>query len=154
GGITFHNTTIFSAGMDNGRTLTNAGITTDLGGGGFQMRTGTTINNLGTWNMFFNGNATFNQISGTTTIFPVNYFGNGTGGMTVNTLNVSGGTLNINGPLEGNLVVTGGTVFGASTISGNVTNSATISPGSSPGILTINGDYTQTASGVLNIEIG
>src|SRR5262249_13146351 len=55
---------------------------------------------------------------------------------------------------EGNLVVTGGTVFGASTISGNVTNSATISPGSSPGILTINGDYTQTASGVLNIEIG
>ena len=32
-------------------------------------------------------------------------------------------------------------------------NNGAVSPGSSPGILTINGNYTQTATGVLNIEL-
>src|SRR5262249_31017005 len=78
------------------------------------------------------------QISGTTTVFPVGSFGSGTGGMVV-----------------GTMVITGGTVGGTGTITGNVLNtSGTFGPGSSPGILTINGDYTQSASGVLNIEIG
>jgi hypothetical protein len=35
-----------------------------------------------------------------------------------------------------------------------VTNKATVAPGASAGILTVNGDYKQTAAGSLNIEIG
>jgi hypothetical protein len=33
-------------------------------------------------------------------------------------------------------------------------NEGAVSPGSSPGILTVSGNYTQTATGVLNIELG
>ena len=48
----------------------------------------------------------------------------------------------------------GGSLHSGGTINANVTNSGNISPGSSPGILTINGNYTQGASGTLNMEIG
>ena len=40
------------------------------------------------------------------------------------------------------------------TIRGSVTNSGQCSPGASPGTLTINGNYTQLPTAVLNIEIG
>jgi hypothetical protein len=38
-------------------------------------------------------------------------------------------------------------------IDGNVVIGGTISPGNSPGILTIDGNYTQTSSGVYDAEI-
>lgn len=38
-------------------------------------------------------------------------------------------------------------------INGNVTNNGTVNPGNSPGTLSINGDFTQTSSGTLQIEI-
>jgi hypothetical protein len=49
-----------------------------------------------------------------------------------------------------------GVLAGSGTVEGSVTNSGTVSPGGdgSAGILTITGDYTQTATGVLNIDIG
>jgi hypothetical protein len=44
---------------------------------------------------------------------------------------------------------------GTGTIAGNVNNVAgTVTPGASPGILTITGNYTQGASGTLGMEIG
>jgi len=57
---------------------------------------------------------------------------------------LSGGTFNF----------TGGTLSGTGTINGTVVNGAVVSPGSSPGTLTINGNYTQTAAGVLQMELG
>jgi len=42
---------------------------------------------------------------------------------------------------------------GGGVISGDVFNSGVVSPGNSPGTLTIDGDFTQTASGALDIEI-
>ncbi len=61
-------------------------------------------------------------------------------------LNVSGGALTNNAGYN----ITGtGTLFA----SGGVINNGTISPGASPGTLTIVGDYTQNASGLLNIEL-
>ena len=52
-------------------------------------------------------------------------------------------------------VLSGGTLKGTGTVNANVNNSAgTVSPGLSPGILTISGNYTQGASGVLDMEIG
>jgi hypothetical protein len=47
-----------------------------------------------------------------------------------------------------------GTLSGSTTLVGNVTNEGTVSPGASPGILNITGDYAQTAFGVLKIDIG
>ena len=67
------------------------------------------------------------------------------------TLNTSGSALNI-GTLN---VGVGGALTGTGTIQGNVNNVAgTVSPGASPGILTISGNYTQGASGVLDMQIG
>lgn len=73
----------------------------------------------------------------------------------------SGDTLNIDG--GGSFIVTDGTVVNSGNITGagsldvtggTVTNSGNISPGTSPGILNISGDYTQDSSGSLNIELG
>jgi hypothetical protein len=72
-----------------------------------------------------------------------------TGGSTV----VAGGTT-----LAANqgLLLQGGTLSGTGTINANVTNSGQVNPGGdgTAGILTINGSYTQTDSGVLSIDLG
>ena len=47
-----------------------------------------------------------------------------------------------------------GTCSGTGTISGSLNNGGTVAPGNSPGILTVDGDYTQGGSGTLAIEIG
>ena len=83
-----------------------------------------------------------------------------------NALNLMGNTLTKMGVgtvVFHNDLVTGGgavnvqqgTVSGKGTVSGNVHNSGgTIAPGSSPGQLTITGNYTQQAGATLEIEIG
>lgn len=49
----------------------------------------------------------------------------------------------------------GGVLQGTGMLMGNVSNSGgVIRPGTSPGILTINGDFTQTTGGTLELEIG
>ena len=53
-----------------------------------------------------------------------------------------------------NTLTNQGTLAGAGTIAANVINNSVVSPGASPGLLTIAGNYTQTASGTLNIELG
>jgi hypothetical protein len=67
----------------------------------------------------------------------------------------AGSTLLTGGGLEGSLVdVAGGTLSGSGTISAtNIVNAAEFRPGSSPGALTIQGPYLQTAQGKLVIEI-
>ena len=56
---------------------------------------------------------------------------------------------------SGNLEILQGNVFGNGTVGGDVTNTAgTVAPGNSPGILTIDGSYTQGATGTLALEIG
>jgi T5SS/PEP-CTERM-associated repeat protein len=81
--------------------------------------------------------------------------GSGTGGVTVGgsgtgSLNVSNGGLLVGSATVG----TSGSLSGDGLISGTVTNSGLVSPGNSPGILTILGDYTQTNNGILQIELG
>ncbi|MEJ7590081.1 MAG: hypothetical protein WKF77_00880 [Planctomycetaceae bacterium] len=46
-----------------------------------------------------------------------------------------------------------GTLKGNATVGGQLSNQGNLSPGNSPGIVTVNGNYTQTSSGTLNIEI-
>ncbi len=65
------------------------------------------------------------------------------------------GATAVDGTLTANSTVTisGGVLSGAGTVNGDVVNAALVSPGDSPGTLTINGNYTQTAAGALNVEI-
>jgi hypothetical protein len=73
-------------------------------------------------------------------------------------LTQSGGTLFVNGTLDygvQTLTFDGGTVQGGGTITaGTVSNTGgTVHPENSPGVLTVNGDYTQGAGGTLDTNI-
>lgn len=59
----------------------------------------------------------------------------------------------VNAPAAG-FVFTTGQLSGVGTINGNVTVGTALSPGSSPGTLVITGNYVQTATGTLNVELG
>lgn len=66
----------------------------------------------------------------------------------------SGGSTTVNGTLEAaNVYLNGGVLNGAGTIQANVVNAALLVPGDPFGTLTVQGDYTQTATGVLLIQI-
>lgn len=70
-------------------------------------------------------------------------------------VNVTGGTVIVDGTLQANTVtISGGRVGGSEgTIAADVTNSGgTVAPGASVGTLVIDGTYTQTAGGRLEIE--
>ncbi|HTL55314.1 MAG TPA: hypothetical protein VL361_06520 [Candidatus Limnocylindrales bacterium] len=52
------------------------------------------------------------------------------------------------------LNVQGGTLSGPGTIDATLVNGGIVRPGGSPGTLTVTKDYQQTATGILNIELG
>jgi hypothetical protein len=54
---------------------------------------------------------------------------------------------------NGTTIRPNGVLSGHGTLAGSVTNEGTIAPGSSPGALEINGDFTQASTGMLAIEI-
>ena len=67
---------------------------------------------------------------------------------------VNGGTLKVNGSINGSVtVLEASKLKGSGTINGNVANSGIISPGNSPGILSINGSYTATTGSRYDAEI-
>lgn len=73
---------------------------------------------------------------------------------------ISAGTLevgdasHVHASVAGTVAVqSGGALLGHGIIGGNVSNAGTVMPGGSVGVLTVNGNYTQNASGTLNIEI-
>jgi autotransporter-associated beta strand protein len=64
----------------------------------------------------------------------------------------SGSTLENNGVITNSVVVnSGGTLMGRGTFTGNLTGNGTTSPGNSPGILTVAGNYVE--NGTLKIEV-
>jgi len=68
----------------------------------------------------------------------------------------SGGVTELSGgTLGGTLTLTGGALRGTGTVDGDVVNTAgTVAPGTSPGTLTVTGDYNQGDTGTLEVEIG
>jgi len=67
------------------------------------------------------------------------------------TINLGAGILN---PGETLILDTGDSLIGSGTLDSNLVNAGTVSPGASPGIITVDGDYTQDSSGTLAIELG
>jgi fibronectin-binding autotransporter adhesin len=71
----------------------------------------------------------------------------------------NGGTTTIDGgfilPSNGSLALKGGTLGGSGTVTGNVNNTGgTVTPGDGVGTLTVNGNYTQTTNGLMEIALG
>ncbi|MDO9084960.1 MAG: hypothetical protein Q7U53_02030 [Anaerolineaceae bacterium] len=66
------------------------------------------------------------------------------------TINLGGGILD---PGESLILETGDSLIGSGTLDSNLVNAGTVSPGTSPGIITVDGDYTQDSSGTLEIEL-
>jgi hypothetical protein len=166
----------------NGGTVNNAGPATWTDSGRIAGYYGGTFNNQATGvfeaqndSSFFNssgGAPTFNNNagatfrksagSGTTTMGgPFNNSGTvdvRSGMLTLSTfVQTAGSTLLNGGGISigtGTLNINGGSLGGAGTVTGNVSNAGAVSPGASAGTLAITGNYTQTATGVLNIEVG
>jgi autotransporter-associated beta strand protein len=140
-----------------GGTTINAGAL-QLGNGG---TTGSIVGNV-----INNGALIFNRsdavtfggvISGTGNLVKV-----GAGTLTLPGANtytgattVNAGSLIVDGSIASaqTLVNPGGLLGGHGVIGGNLVNSGVVSPGSSPGTLTVNGNYTQNPSGTLRIEV-
>jgi outer membrane autotransporter protein len=59
----------------------------------------------------------------------------------------------INGQLTSPQVNVAGLLRGGGSIKGNVFNNGLVAPGNSPGTLTVNGNYTQSSGGTLQVEL-
>lgn len=66
-------------------------------------------------------------------------------------IQLDGGTSN---PGENTNLTAGSILSGEGTLQTNLTNAGIVSPGSSPGKISIEGDYTQESGGSLNLELG
>jgi hypothetical protein len=86
------------------------------------------------------------QTGGTTTV---------SGGLTAFYFDIAGGALTLdNGDVSGPIQVSQTSELnGVGAVNGQVLNAGFVSPGNSPGIITVNGDYAQDITGVLEIEI-
>jgi len=137
---TIDNNATFTAQPDN--SVANFGGTNAFNnnaGGTFTRNTGTGFLDI---NIPFTNAGTINANSGT---LRFNGVFTQTSGFTI----LNGGDLASSNGLN----VQGGTLKGKGTITGSVFNGGTVAPGLSPGILTITGNFSQTAAGALAVEI-
>ena len=124
--------------LENNGTLTTNNETAQ--GGPARVIEGNLVNN-GTINV--NYDTKFDQAAA---VFIQNFGGT--------TTVASGKTLDLTGS-DGTLELSGGTLNGTGTVKGDVQNDdGIVAPGKSPGILTVDGNFTQAAGGTLAIEIG
>jgi hypothetical protein len=147
-----------------GLTIANGAVWNNLPGSVFDVQNDVKLN--GYLGGTFNNQGTFRKSAGSgTTTIGVSFTNQGTfavrSGMVrfVGDYTQTGGDTLVSAAASlavGGLVnILAGTLSGSGTVNGNVRNAGQFSPGDAgvPGVLTINGNYTQTAHGTLNIEI-
>jgi hypothetical protein len=168
----------------NGRALSNAGTATWTGNDTLLVRNGAVLDNQAGAFFFIQNNPTITFNFGDTAGTVLNegtltkWIGNGTTNISTTFTNTgivvvatgtlsfsrayvqtSGATVLATGTTlvaTGGVLLQGGSLSGTGTINGNVINSGVVSPGGdgAAGVLTINGNYTQTDTGVLRIDLG
>jgi autotransporter-associated beta strand protein len=72
---------------------------------------------------------------------------------TTSSLDLQTGSVFFNGGLGSTLIYSGALLGGSGTINGNLVNNGTVSPGFSPGSIAVTGNYTQSSSGKLIIQL-
>jgi hypothetical protein len=151
-----------SGGLINGSLVVIIGSTTNATGGTMNL-TGlsveyhagftSTLDNAGTLTLLAGGSGTNNGIvnnSGTLAIEAGATLGGS--GQTTQTA----GQFIVDGDVtQASVDIQGGTLSGGGTLHADVTNSGgTVGPGNSPGLLTIDGTFTQDSGGIFTAEIG
>lgn len=126
--------------------LTNAAGIQNNSGGNFHIQNDATM--LGSAQENFANSGTITKSGGAdTTNLSLHFENNGT-------IAIHNGTLKFTETLNNDV---SGIIKGTKTLdiaSAAFTNSGTVSPGASPGLLTVSGNYSQDSSSVLDIEIG
>ena len=124
--------------LDGGTTAALAGLTANTAGGSLTLKDGAALASPGAFSN--SGSLTV----GAGSRFTVKNNGNYT----------SAGASIIDGTLTAGTATLTGSLTGAGVIAANLVNDGAVTPGDSPGILTISGNYQQGSGGVLNIEVG
>ena len=148
-------------GLVTGITLGNGTIINNLAGGVFDLQSDASLSQAN--NSMFNNAGTFVKSGGagqSSIGIPFNNTGSvevRSGTLFLQSYTQTAGQTRLNGgglKTSSIIQIQGGVLSGAGPIDGNVSNGGTVSPGASPGILTITGNYGQTAAGTLEVEIG
>jgi hypothetical protein len=174
----------FSAGsikVLDGRALNNAGTATWTGGDFLSLQNGAVLDNQAGATFLIQNNATLTGVlagtflnegtlrklasSGTTSITAA-FKNTGTVDLETGTLSFMRAFVQTGGATvlaaattlvaSADVLLLGGSLSGTGTINANLINSGVVSPGGdgAAGVLTINGSYTQTDTGILRIDLG
>ena len=173
----FASTFQLGGGTISGKTIYNP-ITANWVSGNITLADGAVFHNSGTFNAkatttmtgtaaesFINDGSFIKNTAGTTTTMNIPFTNNGTVDIVAGNLifqqgmdngenaviNLGDGTLDPGDTL--NLAI-GDSLIGSGTLAANLVNAGTVSPGESPGSVTVQGDYTQESTGVLEIQLG
>lgn len=180
GGILVDNqatTFILRGGTISGKTIYNP-ITVNWLSGDITLVNGAAFQNNGTFNAkttttmtgtapgsFTNNGFFIKDTDGTTTVMNIHFTNNGTVDIVAGNLNflqgmdngenavinLGDGTLDPGDTLN---LASGDSLIGSGTLAANLVNAGTVSPGNSAGGITVQGDYTQSADGILEIQLG
>ncbi len=164
-------------GTISSKTLSSP-ITTNWLSGNITLADGAVFLNSGTFNAkatttmtgttaegFINNGNFIKNTAGTTTTMDIPFTNNGTVDIVAGNLNflkgmdngenavidLGNGTLNPGDTLN---LASGDSLIGSGTLAANLVNAGTVSPGNSAGGITIEGNYTQESTGVLDIQLG
>ena len=173
----FASTFQLGGGTISGKTIYNS-ITANWVSGNITLADGAVFHNSGTFNAkqtttmtgtaaesFINNGSFIKNTAGTTTTMNIPFTNNGTVDIVAGNLIFQQGMDNSenavidlgNGTLDPGTTLnlaSGDSLIGSGTLAANLVSSGTISPGNSAGSITVQGDYTQSADGILKMELG
>lgn len=166
GGGTIDTQTLTLAGTTNwnGKNVTLSNGAAIINNGTFNANATTTMTG-GTTESFTNNGSFFKKVDGTTTTMDILFNNAGTVQVVAGSLvflqgiengedvviDLGGGTLD---PGDELTLESGDSLVGSGTLAADLVNGGTVSPGESPGIITVQGYYTQLETGVLEIQLG
>jgi len=173
----FASTFQLGGGTISGKTIYNP-ITANWLSGNITLADGAVFHNSGTFNAkgnttmtgiaaesFINDGFFIKDTAGTTTTMNIPFTNNGTVDIVAGNLifqqgmdngenaviDLGDGTLDPGDTLN---LASGDSLIGSGTLAANLVNGGTVSPGNSAGSITVQGDYTQESTGVLEIQLG